>query len=130
MQNFLFMISWLEKNSKLSSGITIFGAVAIFVISSFKFEGVSSSGLFSVIYHFSAFFCFSFFLFISSVRGKNNKKIFFLSVLISLIYSVLDELHQYFVPGRTSAVFDIGINSLGILFSSLIYTIRLNYQKL
>ena len=42
-------------------------------------------------------------------------------LIISLSYSVLDEVHQYFVPGRYSSIRDIIIDSLGIFISIFIY---------
>lgn len=123
------MIKWFEKHNKVSFVITFIGAVAIFYISSLRLEGGPSSEILSIIYHFSAFFCFSFFLFISSAQGKKNNLIFFFVIIISLNYGILDELHQYFVPGRTCTFFDIGIDSLGILFASMIYFIRVEYRN-
>jgi len=124
------MIKWFEKYSKISWVITLFWGVAIFYISSLRFGGVSSAlSWVSIVYHFSAFFCFSFFLLISSVRGRKNNRIFILVILISVFYGILDELHQFFVPGRACTFFDVGIDSLGILFASMIYFIRLKYKS-
>lgn len=43
----------------------------------------------------------------------------FIKVLISLAigisYAIGDEIHQFFVPGRTARVFDVCIDSLGVL---------------
>jgi len=123
------MIRWFEKYNKLSWGITLIGAIAIFYISSLQIKGGGgSSGILSIVYHFSAFFCLAFFLFISSVQGKKNPQVFFIAILTVLIYGILDELHQFFVPGRVCTFFDIGIDSLGVLFALLIYFIRLNYN--
>lgn len=43
--------------------------------------------------------------------------------LFSLIYACSDELHQYFVPGRTATVRDVLIDCIGISLSVLICAI-------
>lgn len=35
--------------------------------------------------------------------------------LVSLIYAVSDEVHQYFVPGRAARLYDVGFDALGIV---------------
>ena len=51
-----------------------------------------------------------------------NKKIY-LSIIICFLYSVSDELHQFFVPGRSLQFRDIIIDFVGILFGILMYYI-------
>ncbi len=41
-------------------------------------------------------------------------------VLISAAYAVSDEVHQYFVPGRACRVFDLCVDSAGIILSVLL----------
>jgi len=43
-------------------------------------------------------------------RGKN---IYYITILIVLLYSLSDEIHQYFVPGRACRSIDILIDVLG-----------------
>jgi VanZ family protein len=124
------MISWFEKHNKISWAITFFGGASIFYISSLKFGGGTSFGIFSIIYHFSAFFLLSFFLLISSVRGKNNSLVFVIAIFLAVTYGILDELHQFFVPGRTSTLLDMGIDSLGVVLASVIYFILIKYKNL
>ncbi|MFH1643895.1 MAG: VanZ family protein [bacterium] len=122
------MINWLEKYNKLSWGITIFGAVMIFYLSSIKMFGLGEKGtnLISMIYHICAFFCFSFFLFIS-VRKINH--IFVLAIIVSIFYAVLDEIHQIFVPGRFCTFLDFALDSVGILLASVIY-LSVKYRRI
>ena len=42
------------------------------------------------------------------------------SVICSALYSVSDEIHQYFVPGRACRIFDVGVDTLGALTGTLI----------
>ena len=43
------------------------------------------------------------------------------SVLFGVFYAGTDELHQYFVPGRSARLFDVGIDTLGVLTGIGIY---------
>ena len=38
-----------------------------------------------------------------------------LSILIAILYAITDELHQYFVPGRISSVFDLAVDAFGAI---------------
>lgn len=51
---------------------------------------------------------------------SENKKILS-SFFIGLLYACSDELHQYFVPGRSAKVEDILIDMLGCVIGVLIY---------
>lgn len=43
-----------------------------------------------------------------------------ISVICSALYSISDEIHQYFVPGRACRIFDVGVDTLGALTGTLI----------
>jgi VanZ family protein len=127
------MISWFEKHNKISWTITLAIAITIFYVSSLTFApGLPSTktDLKPTLYHILAYFFLAFFLLISLVKGI-HKKFMLLAILLALAYSVSDEIHQSFVPGRHSSFSDILLNSIGILFASVIYSIRiLNRKKL
>ena len=38
-----------------------------------------------------------------------------ISFVVGVTYAVSDEVHQYFIPGRSARIFDVCIDSLGIL---------------
>ena len=40
---------------------------------------------------------------------------------VSVIYAFTDELHQYFVPGRSAELRDVAIDSAGVLIGVLLY---------
>ncbi len=117
------MFKFFEENYKLSWFITLVGAVLIFWISSLDFGGnvIGDKGWISVFYHFSSFFCFSFFLFISLMRGRKNYLLFFVGFLMCVVYAILDEIHQYFVPWRFCDIFDVYVDTAGIIFAMMIY---------
>ena len=48
-----------------------------------------------------------------------NKKISY-ALIVGVIYAITDEIHQLFVPGRTGAIKDVCIDSLGIITGIII----------
>lgn len=74
--------------------------------------------------HFTEYFVLGLFLSLFWKRTKIicNRIFFrgFLSWLIGTVYAVSDEVHQYFVPGRSCEVRDICIDSAGVLVGVLI----------
>lgn len=65
-------------------------------------------------------------------KGYCAKKFWIYALFICLIYSVLDEFHQIFVPGRTSSVVDILYDFSGSIIGQLIYILFNNkkYKRL
>lgn len=52
---------------------------------------------------------------------KTKKQKILISLLFGTFYAVIDEVHQFFVPGRSAQVLDVGIDTLGGLTGILIY---------
>lgn len=50
---------------------------------------------------------------------RATKKIL-LSIFMTIIYAVFDELHQVFTPLRSSSLFDVYVDSLGAIISGII----------
>ena len=50
-----------------------------------------------------------------------NKKTIIYTVIICLLYSISDEIHQMFIDGRSGEVVDVFIDTLGSFSGSLIY---------
>lgn len=44
-----------------------------------------------------------------------------LALLISVLYAVSDEIHQFFVPGRGPGVWDVFIDSVGVIVGIGVY---------
>lgn len=124
------MLSWLEKHSAISWTISLLIAIFIFYISSMTFEGVSSAGssINSIIYHLLIFFIFALFLSISVMQGKAPKLIFIV-IVISILYGLSDEMHQFFVPGRTLSLRDLLLDATGIIFAAAFYVISIYYRN-
>jgi len=123
------MIKLLEKYSAVSWIFVIIIVIMIFYISSLTFGGSGGGfGWKTTAYHFLAFFSLAFFLLPALVKGK-TKGFIWLGIIVAVLYGISDEVHQLFVPTRHFAFSDIMVNSCGILFSSLIYTLSLKYRK-
>lgn len=125
------MISWFEKNYKISLIVVVFIAMAMFYISSLSFGGVGDKGgknLLAILYHIIAYFFLTLFLGFALIKGK-HKSLFIIVILFSIFYGITDEIHQYFVPGRSASISDVGLDTLGILFSSLFYLVSIEYRK-
>ncbi len=120
------MISWFEKNRGISLVITVIIAIIIFYISSLTFPAGRGTGYLSYVYHFTAFSYLVLFLLISLTKGNPTKNLMIIGIILVIIYGILDEIHQYFIPGRYFSIKDILINSIGILIASMAY---FNYIK-
>ena len=119
------MIELLEKKRIIPIVLTILMGIEIFLFSSIS--GIPSSGGPNIVgiaevYHFIAFFLFSFFLFVS-IKGKSkiNKKYLLIVLSISMLYAISDEIHQIFVPMRFVSIEDIFTDFAGIFSSTLLY---------
>ena len=126
------MIEWLEKNRKVALLLTTLITIEIFYFSSISgIAGIETGGgdWIPRAYHFTVFFLFGFFLFITIKGNTKIKKSHLLIVIsISLIQAILDEVHQIFVPFRYPSINDVLTNSSGILLSILIY-LYINKKK-
>lgn len=73
--------------------------------------------------HFSVFAFLGLLLFIAFYT--NRKKLFYSSIttmVIGGVYGVFDEIHQYFIPGRSCQVRDMMIDASGVLTAVLLCT--------
>ena len=60
---------------------------------------------------------------LSTLDKLSKKKTFFIALLISVLYAISDEIHQYFVPGRACQFRDVMIDSCGALFGIAVIVI-------
>lgn len=52
-----------------------------------------------------------------------------LGFAISFLYGILDEIHQYFVPGRDADIFDVMADGIGSLCFPLALHFKTHYQN-
>lgn len=62
--------------------------------------------------------------YINTFKVTPKRKII-ISILIGVIYAITDELHQYFVAGRSAQILDVCIDSLGMITGNF----TMNYLK-
>ena len=114
-----FMVFWVEKRRHVSLIMFLLIALEIFYVSSIPGSGTGAHiPLVATIYHLSAFFLFSFFLFFLIKGDKKINSFYIMITLISaVIYAVLDEIHQSFVPLRNPSVGDVFTDFIGLSVS-------------
>ena len=81
--------------------------------------------------HFTAYFALGAFTFGAFVTYK---KLFYklrglFSLFVCMLYSVSDEIHQYFVPGRSCEIRDMLIDTSGALLAILILALFCRFSK-
>lgn len=101
--------------------VTILYLSLIFYISSLSapVELPSFPG-FDKIIHFFEFGLVGYLVY-NSICDDFARRAEFISISFSIFYGGLDELHQYFVPGRSCDWMDFLADSLGIIFTVLLY---------
>ena len=77
--------------------------------------------------HFTEYFILGI-LVINSLDISNKRYLY--SFIIGFIYAISDEIHQLFITGRSGKIFDVLIDSLGIIMSIFIYKAYKNLTKL
>ncbi len=113
-----------------------FWAILIFVGSSLpgeKFSGWQKIAFQDKIAHLIEYAIFGYLLaraFAPEGETRFRFRFFFLLVGISLFYGALDELHQYFVPGRTVSGMDLAFDGLGGALGLFLYIVRSKEGKI
>jgi VanZ family protein len=59
--------------------------------------------------------------FYSTSINRRLKLIFMLSILLSGLYGISDEIHQYFVPSRSADVMDVAADFVGAAWGVFLY---------
>jgi len=122
----------LDKNTKRGFRVIYFVlpiflfAGAIYYISSLSKVSVPSLGIDfeDKLIHMFVYFIFGWLLIRALHFGKHesiSKKLMMFSILIGLLYGFSDEIHQYFVPGRSSEFWDWLADAIGILIGTEFY---------
>ena len=64
-----------------------------------------------------------------TTKNTTKQKILY-SIAFGGGYAVTDELHQFFVPGRSAQVLDVGIDTAGVIIGIIIYLALIKILKL
>lgn len=97
-------------------------------ISDFKLQQLTEQLTFVVrkSAHFFIYFVLGILMYKSIEKCRILKNKIFLSGLFCLLYSLTDELHQHFVPGRSCQLFDVFIDGLGSI-SGILFIVFITY---
>ena len=118
--------SQVGDESKATSGNTIRRIVLFFNsnISVYKLEEIVESlqPFTRKLAHFTIYTIGGFILYNLNKKYDNSqkRKIAF-SFLLGLMYAITDEIHQFFVPGRSCRIFDVFVDSCGVITGILLY---------
>jgi surface polysaccharide O-acyltransferase-like enzyme len=115
----MLLIWFLSSQSSLDVGLTGFGEVFFKKLAHFFMYTILALLLSKLLIGYQDW----------SKQKANLAGLVCLVFLLGILYSVLDELHQSFVPNRTPSFFDVGIDTLGVFFG-LVWGIRLATEKL
>lgn len=111
---FRFSCDTGEKSAEVSEG---------FLSMIIEFIGkYISHNLLRKIAHFCEFAALGFFT-AGGVKFTFDKGRIYIPLILCILYSVSDEVHQYFVPERACRIFDIFIDTCGSLTGILVFTL-------
>ncbi len=116
------MLQYIKKNYSLAWIVTLILIILIFYISSIPDSSIPRIDFKynSQLYHFGIFAVLTFFSMIAFSKGGENKEFFYVATIFSGFYALTDELHQFFVFGRSTSVEDFLIDCLGIFTGFLL----------
>ena len=151
MRSYLFliwMLAWMAviflfsaqpgKESSATSNSVVDGLVALF---GFWYDKLSAANqlcwykrltfLVRKAAHMSeyALLAFPTFLWLSAWKNWTRAKVFALSFFICAAYAALDELHQWFVPGRDARLLDVLIDVTGALIALVLLSFLMGKRK-
>jgi len=101
---------------------------AIFYLSSLPGKELIAAGLGPEPLHIGGHFFMYFFLYLSLYRAtKNHWK----SLIIVILFSISDEYHQIYTPGRSASIKDLIVDtSAGLVAGGLIWTLYPKMPKI
>lgn len=136
--------------NKISIILVILWMILIFIMSSFDANNSSNQSNFIVdivvnilkidniellsliirkLAHFTEYFILGI-LVINMFNRNNISNKYLISIILCIIYACTDEIHQFFVPGRSCQVTDVIIDSMGSIMGVYLYKlINKGYKK-
>ncbi len=101
----------MKRNYELA--LLILYSMFIFSLSSIRGSEIPRQvSSYSLLFHFFLYFFYGFVLFMFFLDWKK-------CAFTGIIYALSDEIHQYFVPGRSCDAIDFLVDSLAIMVSLL-----------
>ena len=128
------MFSYLEKNKNTLVYLPLIVYwIILLIATSIPAQSVPSFGVGDKVNHLLAYFILSIFLYLTfsfqekSIVAKRNAVL--LTIAITLLYGVLDELHQMLIPGRSAELLDWTADAVGAVCGVLIISFLLKKFK-
>jgi len=118
------VLNFLIKNKKKITYLSlIFYWLILIIATSLPSKNMPNIKLNDKIEHLLAYFILGF-LFNLSILFQDKFKIlknnaFISSIVLLMIYAILDELHQIFIPGRDGSFLDWSADTIGIILGVL-----------
>lgn len=115
---------FLEKKPLLAWTLVILYAAAIFYLSSQPYPleellGRKQPSIVSLTLHLVEYSILGFLLFVAfRSNEKTRKRAFLLAVIVGMLYGTTDEIHQLFVPNRSSSIWDFLADSIGSILGA------------
>lgn len=119
----------IETSSYITRWLPVFlWALVIFALSSIQQIKVSEFHLWDFALKKAAHVTEYAILYALIFRATNRN--FLSSYFLTILYAASDEIHQYFVPGRTASILDLGFDASGANISAyLIWKLKQLRQK-
>ena len=101
--------------------------ILIFVLSSFPLDSIPKVGIlnFDKFVHVVEYTIYGILLmlaFSTAESSKIAKNAFVISLLVGIAYGGSDEIHQLFVVGRKSSVYDFAADSFGVVVGIILFS--------
>ena len=91
--------------------------------------GTLNEQIISNLAHIPAF-AFLTFLWVKTFENNERLNFFWINSLVItglILFSISDEIHQSFVPGRTASIWDVGLDLIGIFLGFFIFSVCNKY---
>jgi VanZ family protein len=109
---------------KITWVLTLSYMSIIFLLSSLSYpkQPFPSEPYIPVIEHIIEYAVLGFLLSIALKKGSGRlqKRMVLLAILLAAVYGISDEVHQFFVPGRTASFYDVLADSVGAVMGSAV----------
>lgn len=101
-------------------------SILIFVLSSFPLKDFPAVPVaeFDKLIHFIEYAIFGIFLMLAFTNMRSVKVVrsaIVISLIVGICYAGTDEIHQWFVPGRNSSIFDFIADAVGVVIGVILY---------
>ena len=73
------------------------------------------------VYHIIEYLILSFLFYRALKTTTKNPQT--LAILFSIVFAITDEFHQFYVSGRVSSVFDVAVDSFGVILMQSIINV-------